>query len=211
MTDKTDSGSPLLTKSQRRLLWERHTGEREEDDRREKSRIRGRVRDILSDFAFLYRYLPADEQRTIFDDLNEFAEWRAEESSRAVALANEREEADGPRMRAAAEQSDAAERGEGLYKGLVGALALMYRGVGNDAFEGILEQAVKQVGRNEGLAWDVEVTIDHRREIDREELLERWEEGDATKEELLEAFALDSSIIFEAVLGGDSDEDEDNE
>ena len=197
--------SPLLTKKQRRLLWEHARGEREEEDRRERSRLRSRVRDVVTDFKFVFRYLPVDDQRAIFKDFDEFVEWRVEERERMVEHAQERGEGDElqGRIRSAG-QSDAAQQGEELYQGVISALALIYRGLGSiGAFEGAIESAVTRAARDEGFLLDVDVTIDVEREVDREELLDQWKAGELTDEQILDALDLDPTLIFERELRDD--------
>lgn len=197
-------GSPLLTKKQRRLLWERVHGDAQDDgsgswDRRERSRTRARVRDIVSDFRFLFRYLPPDERKAIFEDLDEFAEYRLSEYEHIA-------DADTERMQPVAEESDAAKRGDELYNGIVGALAFLYAGVGNTrAFENMLARAIEEAAKQDDTLLRADVSIELSNERDREELLDKWDAGEITKEELLEALDDDPTLLFEK---RDSDDEE---
>ena len=195
------NGSPLLTKSQRRYLWER-THEDREDDRRQRARIRDRVQDIISDFHFLFRHLPPEERAAIFDDLADYAEWRAEEieQMREHAPGDEAGELE-VRGRVPVDQSDAAKAGEDLFHGVTGSLGFLYAGVGNTSdFEGMLEVAIAQAGRQEGDLLDVDVSIKYTREADRDDVLDRWADGELTPEEIGEAIELDPTLPFDRHL-----------
>lgn len=204
--------SPLLTKKQRRLLWEAiHEEESDEDHRREYSRMRSRIRDIISDFSFLFRYLPSEDRRKIFEDLDEFAEYRIKEKEDMLEDAASAEDfGEDRQLRRAPDQSYRAEEGERLYVGIVGALAFLYSGVGNSrAFENILEKAIKLAARDAGtLPLEVEVSISVTRERDREDLLEQWKEGEIEKEELLAAIDADPTFLFESLSEEEEDEGE---
>lgn len=193
-------GSPLLTKSQRRYLWERAHEDRD-DDRRQRSRIRKRVQGVVSDFEFLFRYLSPEDRASIFEELEEFAEWRAEERERMA-------EADSDELhgRVPTNQSEAAEVGEDLYRGVTGALGFLYAGVGNTSdFEAILENAVAKAGRQEGDLLDVDVSIKYTREADRDDVLDRWDAGELSREEQLEALDLDPTLMFDSRFRSDDE------
>ena len=95
--------------------------------------------------------------------------------------------------------------GDERYNGIVGALAFLYAGVGNTrAFENMLSCAIEEAAKQEDTLLRADVSIELSRERDREELLDRWDAGEITKEELLEALDDDPTLLFEKRDGGET-------
>ena len=207
MTDN----SPLLTPTQRDLLKNLAAGD--DVDRRELSRLRNRVRSIISDFPLLLSTLPPEERRKIFDDLDthrSFLERKWDKPAVTIGSEGVEDEPDGPlsgRTLRPADDPDPVEEEAGeFHNGVVAALAFLYAGVSDGpTFEAMLEDAIRQSRHVDGkIAIDVDVRIDMNREEDRDELVELAKAGNLEGDVLKSLLKSDPMALFEIGLADEN-------